>query len=73
MSNTSRTQLNEQWVRGIDTPRDNWEHLQDTVWDLLRHSPSLTERDREVLDWIDTVCVAQRDRCRKERWDNLLN
>ena len=62
--------LNERWVKGIDTPNDNWLHLQDTVWDLLRHSPTLTQRDRDVLDWIDTVCVAQRDRCQKEKYQS---
>lgn len=65
--NRERQKLNEQWVRGIDTPQDNWLHLQDTVWDLLRHSPTLTQRDRDVLDCIDAVCVVQRDRCRQEK------
>ena len=66
--NRERQKLNEQWVRGIDTPHDNWLHLQDAVWALLRHSSTLTQRDRDVLDCIDTVCRAQRDRCRQEKY-----
>lgn len=71
--NRERQKLNDEWIKGIETPKENWLYLQDAVWDLVRHSPSLTEKDREVLGWIDTVCVAQRDRCRRERWNNRLN
>lgn len=66
--NRERQKLNEQWVRGIETPHDNWLYLQDAVWALLRHSPTLTQRDCDVLDCIDTVCRAQRDRCRQEKY-----
>lgn len=67
-----RRRLNEECVKSMANPKENWVHLQDTVWDLLRHSPTLTQKDRDILGWIDTVCVAQRDRCNREGWKNFF-
>lgn len=62
----NRQTLNEQRIKSMRNIKENWVYLQDAVWDLFRHSPNLTEKDRKVLELVDDICLEQRARCNRD-------